>query len=65
MYALTENPHIVKRLREEIAEALGDKAPTYADIRDMKYLRAFLNGMSGLLVIFYAGNSLPCHTKKR
>ncbi|KAK0215085.1 cytochrome P450 [Armillaria fumosa] len=43
VYALTENPQIVKRLREEIAEALGDKQPSYADIRDMKYLRAFLN----------------------
>ncbi|KAG7443919.1 cytochrome P450 [Guyanagaster necrorhizus] len=43
VYALTENPHIVKCLREEIAQALGDKQPTYADIRDMKYLRAFLN----------------------
>ncbi len=42
----------MKRLREEIAEALGDKAPTYADIHDMKYLRAFLNGMSGPLVRF-------------
>ncbi|KAK0489452.1 cytochrome P450 [Armillaria novae-zelandiae] len=43
VYALTENPQIVKRLRKEIAESLGDKQPTYADIRDMKYLRAFLN----------------------
>ncbi|KAK0481273.1 cytochrome P450 [Armillaria novae-zelandiae] len=31
------------RLRSEIIKKVGTRAPTYEDIRDMKYLRAFLN----------------------
>jgi len=43
---LAENPEMVKRLREEIISQIGlERAPTYADLRSMKYLRAFINGM--------------------
>ncbi|THU75942.1 cytochrome P450, partial [Dendrothele bispora CBS 962.96] len=44
-FAVYQRPDIEKRLREEIYEALGrsDKKPTYEIIKEMKYLRAFLN----------------------
>ena len=45
-YMLTEHPDIEGRLREEIYEKVGRTGrPTYDQIREMKYMRAFLNGM--------------------
>ncbi len=44
VYMMCEHPEIASRLRLEIIEKVGPRAPTYEDIRDMKYLRAFLNG---------------------
>ena len=45
IYMLCQHPHVLKRLREEIAEHVGfQRRPTYDDVRNMKYLRAFLNG---------------------
>jgi hypothetical protein len=44
IYVLSQNPEIAKKLREEIISKVGKARPTYDDIRDMKYLRAFLNG---------------------
>ena len=42
---LTEHPDITARLREEILARVGpNKRPDHDDIRNMKYLRAFLNG---------------------
>ncbi|KAF7356180.1 hypothetical protein MVEN_00949300 [Mycena venus] len=44
VYMLAEHPGIVERLRKEILIIVGSsKMPTYDDIRDMKYLRAFIN----------------------
>lgn len=44
---LAEHPEITRRLREEILSKVGEsRRPTYDDIRDMKYLRAFINGKS-------------------
>ncbi|KAI9001370.1 cytochrome P450 monooxygenase pc-3 [Trametes punicea] len=44
VYLLSQHPAVLKRLREEIIERVGlVRRPTYDDIRDMKYLRAFLN----------------------
>ncbi|KAF9444176.1 cytochrome P450 monooxygenase pc-3 [Macrolepiota fuliginosa MF-IS2] len=44
LYMLIEHPDITRRLRTEILSTVGPKSmPTYDDIRDMKYLRAFLN----------------------
>jgi len=43
---LGENPEIVKRLRNEIIATIGlERPPTYEDLRSLKYLRAFVNGM--------------------
>ncbi len=45
VYMLTEHPDITARLREEILARVGpNKRPDHDDIRNMKYLRAFLNG---------------------
>ncbi|EIW61465.1 cytochrome P450 monooxygenase pc-3 [Trametes versicolor FP-101664 SS1] len=44
VYLLCQHPDIFKRLRDEIIEHVGlTRRPTYDDIRNMKYLRAFLN----------------------
>ena len=43
VYMLTQHPHITKRLREEIAQFVGTGRPTYDQIKEMKYLRAFIN----------------------
>ncbi|KAI0637985.1 cytochrome P450 monooxygenase pc-3 [Trametes polyzona] len=44
VYLLCQHPHVFKRLREEVLEHVGpSRRPTYDDIRNMKYLRAFLN----------------------
>ncbi|KAL1673053.1 cytochrome P450 [Schizophyllum commune] len=44
VYKLAEHPDIAERLRAEILDKVGpSRRPTYEDIRDMKYLRAFLN----------------------
>ncbi|KAG5645279.1 hypothetical protein DXG03_006581 [Asterophora parasitica] len=45
MYMLTQHPAIVKRLREEILLTVGSTSrPTYEQIKDLKYMRAFING---------------------
>ncbi|KAJ3868116.1 cytochrome P450 [Lentinula novae-zelandiae] len=47
IYVLTERPELTERLRKEILEFVGSNArPTYKNIADMKYLRAFLNGLT-------------------
>lgn len=46
-YSMAMYPDITRRLREEILEKVGSsRNPTYEDIREMKYLRAFINGLS-------------------
>ncbi|GJE94254.1 cytochrome P450 [Phanerochaete sordida] len=42
-YMLAEHPKILQRLRKEVLDTVGSRRPTYDDIRDMKYLRAFIN----------------------
>jgi hypothetical protein len=47
IYLLAMHPDVMKRLRDEILEQVGStRRPDYDDIRDMKYLRAVINGMS-------------------
>ncbi|TDL19800.1 cytochrome P450 [Rickenella mellea] len=44
IYALAMYPHILKKLRAEVMAKVGPtRRLTYDDIRDMKYLRAFIN----------------------
>jgi cytochrome P450 len=39
-YELARNPEIVRKLREEIIKSVGlEIAPTYDDLKDMKYLQ--------------------------
>jgi cytochrome P450 len=42
---LARNPHVVEKLRSEIVNQLGPRgrAPTYQDIKDMKYLTHIIN----------------------
>ncbi|KAF8998659.1 cytochrome P450 monooxygenase pc-3 [Cyathus striatus] len=44
VYMMAEHPDMTQRLREEILSKVGPtNTPAYKDIREMKYLRAFLN----------------------
>ncbi|CAE6435503.1 unnamed protein product [Rhizoctonia solani] len=44
VYMLSQNPEIMARLREEIIDRLGTSSiPTPQDLKEMKYMRAFLN----------------------
>ncbi|EIM92719.1 cytochrome P450 monooxygenase pc-2 [Stereum hirsutum FP-91666 SS1] len=44
VYMLAEHPHVLQRLRAEVLETVGpSRAPTYEELRGMKYMRAFLN----------------------
>uniref|UniRef100_A0A8H7XK56 Uncharacterized protein n=1 Tax=Psilocybe cubensis TaxID=181762 RepID=A0A8H7XK56_PSICU len=44
VYMLAEHPDIETRLRNEILEKVGaNETPTYDQMREMKYMRAFLN----------------------
>ncbi|KAH9483075.1 Cytochrome P450 monooxygenase 75 [Psilocybe cubensis] len=46
-YMLAEHPDIAERLRNEILDIVGPtNRPSYDNLRDLKYLRAFLNGRS-------------------
>ena len=43
-YELGRHPEVVQRLRAEILEQVGaDRAPTYRDLKDMKYLQCVIN----------------------
>ncbi|KAI0745823.1 cytochrome P450 monooxygenase pc-2 [Earliella scabrosa] len=44
VYRLAEHPEMLRRLREEILDVVGPtRRPTYDDIRNLKYMRAFIN----------------------
>ncbi|KAJ6607884.1 cytochrome P450 [Mycena sp. CBHHK59/15] len=44
IYMLAEHPEITKRLREEILSKIGSsRRPTHSDMKDLPYLRAFIN----------------------
>ncbi|KAG9317013.1 cytochrome P450 [Chiua virens] len=45
VYMLSQHPDILARLRDEIMSRVGNaRQPTHDDMREMKYLRAFING---------------------
>ena len=46
IYMLSQHPDSLCRLREEVLTKVGTRRPTYDDIKEMKYLRAFINGES-------------------
>jgi hypothetical protein len=46
IYALSQHPTVLARLRKEILDRLGSNYPTFDDIKEMQYLRAFINGLS-------------------
>ncbi len=44
VFALAEHPVVLERLRKEVLDVVGPRRrPTYEDIREMKYMRAFIN----------------------
>ena len=45
VYMLCEHPQLESRLRNEILSVVGETGrPTYDSLKQMKFLRAFLNG---------------------
>ena len=45
VFLLSLHPEVLERLRAEVLEVVGPtERPTYERIREMKYLRAVLNG---------------------
>jgi hypothetical protein len=56
---LAEHPEIMDRLRKEILDTVGSsKMPVYDDLRGMKYMRAFINGV---LIRFNSGYPILNH----
>ena len=48
------HPEILNKLRHEILGRVGPtNKPTYDDIREMKYLRAVINGKNAIYFLFY------------
>ncbi len=48
IYLLSTHPDTVARLRKEVLDTVGPtRRPTYEDIKEMKFLRAFINGEQG------------------
>lgn len=46
IYLLTMHPEVFTRLRKEVIDTVGCvNPPTYDDLREMKYLRAVVNGV--------------------
>ncbi|KAK0481269.1 cytochrome P450 [Armillaria novae-zelandiae] len=43
VYMMCEHPDMAARLRSEIIEQVGSRRPSAEDIREMKYMRAFLD----------------------
>ena len=47
IFLLSLHPEVLQRLRDEVLEVVGPtERPTYENVREMKYLRAVLNGWS-------------------
>ncbi|KAH9483162.1 Cytochrome P450 monooxygenase 75 [Psilocybe cubensis] len=58
MYMLTQHPDIEKRLRQEIFDKVGPNGrPTYDQMREMRYLRAFLNDSLLFVCIRFRGSA--------
>ena len=58
VYCLEMHPDVLKKLRVEILGIIGaERYPTYDDLRDMKYLRAVINGS-----YFFVLNDRRCGT---
>ncbi|KAL4246486.1 cytochrome P450 family protein [Abortiporus biennis] len=55
IYELTQHPEMLTQLREEILNQVGkNRRPDYDDIKNMKYLRAFINEVLRLHPPVYA-----------
>jgi cytochrome P450 len=54
VYMLAEHPDVLRRLREEILSKVGSRRPTYDDMKEMKYLRAVINGPLHLFYLVLA-----------
>jgi hypothetical protein len=56
---LTQHPNITRRLREEILNTVGHSRPTLEQMKEMKYLRAFINGaFNSVLHVLAADNEI-------
>lgn len=60
VYMLAEYPKVLTKLRQEILEKIGpSRRPDYDDIKNMKYLRAVINGTAAALTtLFHTYNAI-------
>ncbi|KIM42776.1 hypothetical protein M413DRAFT_444437 [Hebeloma cylindrosporum] len=66
IYMLAENPHILKRLRQEILDTVGEtRRPTFDDMKDMNPFNIRTTSKPVILPGKYGGPPLyiPAHTK--
>ena len=64
IYFLAMYPAVMTRLREEILAKVGSsRRPDYDDIRDMKYLRAVINGRWSLAFSFASAHLIVIRTE--
>jgi len=62
VYLLSQHPDILSRLRAEVLENVGPSAvPTYDNIRNMKYLRAVINGVWSYILQSHYGTECFCN----
>ncbi|KAI6039223.1 cytochrome P450 [Pisolithus marmoratus] len=53
VYMLSQHPDVLKRLRTEVLSAVrSSRRPTYNEVREMKYMRAVINGAVVCLAYF-------------
>jgi hypothetical protein len=54
VYFLALHPLVTSRLHQEIMDYLGpSRRPNSDDLREMRYLRAVINGMTIVVIIYY------------
>jgi cytochrome P450 len=59
-YELARSPEITRKLREEIIQQVGlDRAPTYEDLKSMKYLQVCI------VIHLHTSYSFPCRLLTR
>ena len=62
IYLLSQHPDVLARVRAEVLENVGPSAvPTYDNIRNMKYLRAVINGKPSFILYNHHNFQHLCH----
>lgn len=64
-YMLAEHPHVFHKLQAEVLAIVGpSRRPTFDDFREMKYMKAFINGASYQFCIWLLLTNTICRGSK-